>query len=339
METYSILERSDGGEAVYELVDRGTGSSASIVPGIGAQCARYVRSFRGRPVDILAGPEHLSDLRNNPVLYGNPILFPFPNRIKGGVFEFGGKRVQLPAGDGLGNAIHGLVLSRSWAVKAKGASEAEGAWITCVFDWADHPDLGSLWPFPFAIEYTYRLRDGRLESSVRASNTGSEPMPMGFGVHPWFPVPLTSAGSRASCRLKAPVDRVWELDRLVPTGVVRDAAPERALRAGIALGDLELDDVYAGLNEGLAPGEFSESVYHDPGCGIEIAVRADASFRELVVYAPGLRPVVCLEPYTCTTDAFNLSAWGVDSGTIVLAPGESWAGEIVYEPRPAAPGA
>src|SRR5690606_20860169 len=101
-----------------------------------------------------------------------------------------------------------------------------------------------------------------------------------------------------------------------------------------ALGDLEFDDVYAGLNEGLGAGEFSEAVYADPGSGLEIAVLSDRSFRELVVYAPSKKPVVCLEPYTCTTDAFNLSARGVDAGTIVVAPGEEWSGKVIYEPRP-----
>lgn len=334
MERYSVLVSRDAGEDLYELVDREHGGSATVVPGIGAQCASFVWTYNGNAVDVLAAPESLPVLRSKPVYYGNPILFPFPNRIKGGVFEFGGKRVSLPATDKLGNAIHGLVYNRPWKVKATGAKNAEGAWVTCAFDSADFPEISGMWPFPFAIEYTYRLREGRLETEATATNTGSEPMPMGFGVHPWFPLPLTAAGSRGSCRIKAPVSKVWELDALIPTGKVRDAAPERDLQEGVELGDLEFDDVFAGLNDGLQDGAFSESVYSDPTGGIEIAVKADASFRELVVYTPKERPVVCLEPYTCTTDAFNLSNRGIDSGMIVLAPGETWSGRVIYEPRP-----
>ncbi len=333
MDTYSVAVSHDSGEEVYELVDRESGSRASVVPGIGAQCLRYVWSHAGEEIDVLAAPESIRALKSAPVHSGNPILFPFPNRIKGGVFEFGGKRVSLSVGDGLGNAIHGLVIDRPWNVSGKGAGEAEGAWVTCTFDSKDFADLSAKWPFPFVIEYTYRLRRGCLESEVRATNAGTEPMPMGFGLHPWFPLPLKGAGSRGACRLKAPVSKVWELERLVPTGEIRAAAPERDLQRGIELGDLEFDDVFAGLNDGLDKGSFSESVYQDPASGIEIAVKADASFRELVVYAPSHRPVVCLEPYTCTTDAFNLSNRGVDSGTIVLAPGESWSGRVIYEPR------
>jgi len=37
---------------------------------------------------------------------------------------------------------------------------------------------------------------------------------------------------------------------------------------------------------------------------------------------------ICLEPYTCTTDAINLQQQGLDAGLRVLEPGESWRGII-----------
>lgn len=335
LQAYEIQFRATIVGDVYELIDRKHESAATVVPAVGAQCSKFTRSFDGRAIDLLVAPESLAALKERPIYYGNPILFPFPNRIKGGVFEFGNRRVELPVTEPLGNAIHGLTINRPWQVLAHGASDEEGAWITCVFDTAHHADLLDVYPFPFRIEYTYRLRNGRLESFVRASNPGKEPMPMGFGLHPWFPMPLTRDGSRAACRLKAPVSRIWELDRLVPTGNIVDADPNRALERGPRIGDETFDDVYTGLNAGLSEGAFSESVYTDPGSGVEIAVLADASFRELVVYAPDDKPVVCLEPYTCTTDAFNLSGRGVDAGTIVLEPGEEWTGVVIYEPRAA----
>ena len=90
----------------------------------------------------------------------------------------------------------------------------------------------------------------------------------------------------------------------------------------------EYDDVYTGLNQG-GP---SEVVFTDPGTASEIAILSDSVFRELVIYAPLFRDIVCLEPYTCVTDAFNLEARGVDAGMIVLEPGQSWSGTIVYSP-------
>jgi len=61
---------------------------------------------------------------------------------------------------------------------------------------------------------------------------------------------------------------------------------------------------------------------------LEIAVQADASFLQWVLYAPLDRPIVCLEPYTCTGDAANLAARGIESGLITLPPGLTWQSTI-----------
>jgi aldose 1-epimerase len=62
--------------------------------------------------------------------------------------------------------------------------------------------------------------------------------------------------------------------------------------------------------------------------GLELLVEASPEFREWVIYAPAARPVVCLEPYTGTTNAVNLQAQGVDAGLVVLEPGGTWSATI-----------
>jgi aldose 1-epimerase len=47
---------------------------------------------------------------------GIPILFPFPNRIRQGKFQWKGQQYELPVTDKWGNAIHGLCLDRPWRV-------------------------------------------------------------------------------------------------------------------------------------------------------------------------------------------------------------------------------
>lgn len=329
---YSVEERLDRGEKVVELIDNGTKSSAVIVPAIGATCNRYTWEHQGQTLELISSAPDYDTLRKTPILYGNPILFPYPNRIRDGVFAFRGKKVTVPLNEPeRHNAIHGLVLDRPWEVVAKGASDDEGAWVALRFASSAFPEVEAVFPFPFEALYTYRLKDGALSNELTAKNTGSEPMPMGFGVHPWFPAPLSAKGRRSECRVKAPVSGVWELDdRLLPTGQIKEPLPARDLSKNVPLASEEYDDVYTGLNQ-HGP---SEVVLTDPGTGVEIAIRSDAVFRELVIYAPLFRDIVCLEPYTCVTDAFNLEARGVDAGMIVLEPGQSWSGTIVYEPRP-----
>ncbi len=59
----------------------------------------------------------------------------------------------------------------------------------------------------------------------------------------------------------------------------------------------------------------------DPAAGLEIRQSFDSAFRELVVYTPPHGRSVCLEPYTCITDAIHLSELGIDGGWRVLDPG------------------
>lgn len=52
------------------------------------------------------------------------------------------------------------------------------------------------------------------------------------------------------------------------------------------------------------------------------------SFRELVIFTPPHRQAICLEPYTCVTDAVHLQQEGLNAGWQVLEPGEHWQGLI-----------
>ena len=157
-------------------------------------------------------------------------------------------------------------------------------------------------------------------------------MSMGFGIHPWFDVPFGSSSARGQMEIKAPASGFWELDEtLCTTGPIRPVSEGIDLRTWSPIADRFIDDVYTGL--ALEDGWFTAEV-RDPANGRAIAVRSDASFREHVVFAPLHSDVVCLEPYTCTTDAFNLAARGLDSGMLVLEPGQIWHGAIEIVARP-----
>ena len=150
-------------------------------------------------------------------------------------------------------------------------------------------------------------------------------MPAGLGLHPYFPLPLTEDGDRDVCTVTMPASTYWPLrDDPIPTGQILPVeGTDYDVRNVTPLKDRFYDNVWGGVE--LTDG-WSRSEYVDPTVGVMIAMEADAIFRELVLYAPDSRPIVCFEPYTCTTNAFNLDAKGVDAGTIRLKPGESLKG-------------
>lgn len=125
---------------------------------------------------------------------------------------------------------------------------------------------------------------------------------------------------------------MWELGNLIPTGRIVAPPPDRDLSRGLALGDLEFDDVYTGVT---ALGAW-EAVYADPAAGVELALRSEANLRELVVYTTRESGIVCLEPYSCATDAFNLEARGIPAGMTLLPPGAVWRTCVTFIPRPLA---
>ena len=334
MGRYRVRERVESGETLYKLLDEEANLEAIVWPALGCQCVGLKANWNGVELDFLTSSPDLASFRSAPLYFGNPILFPFPNRIRGGRFTFEGQVVKLPCNEEkLGNAAHGLVLTRPWQVIDTGAETGRGAWIRCRFRLHDFAEISNAWPFPFEVDYTYRLNEGRLENALVTRNTGRSPMPLGLGLHPWFRLPLTPGGRRQACRLQAPVYRVWELADLIPTGRILPAPAGKDLRGGVAIDDLDFDDVYTGLRDEASKAEWTEVSYTDPAAGVEILVRSDPSFRQLVVHAPRERAVLCIEPYTCVTDAFNLESRGVDPGMDVLPPGQEWRAEVHYIPR------
>ena len=72
-------------------------------------------------------------------------------------------------------------------------------------------------------------------------------------------------------------------------------------------------------------------LYADGG---SLVVRTSPAFRELVLFTPAHRKAVCLEPYTCPTDAVNLAARGLNVGWRVLAPAEIWRAVVEFRFEP-----
>jgi aldose 1-epimerase len=280
-------------------------------------------------VDVFLSPPRESGTGTSGYSAGNPILFPFPNRVKSGTYTFEGKSHQLDVNEtARGNHIHGLVARRAWTSEGAGASDSEGAWHRASFRLDSDPEILRQYPFPCTIAVTTRLRDGQLEQETVVRNTGSGKLPMGYGTHPWFPA-VMGGGERARTEVKVPAKRYWKLENLVPTGETVEVTTEPQnfdLRDWRALDGNEYDDVFTDLDGGTDG--WTEAGIRFPDSGLQLIVEASPEFRHWVLFAPLGRPVVCLEPYTGTTNAVNLANEGVAAGLVVLGPGEEWSGTI-----------
>ena len=321
---YSVIDKTVDGFQVYYLQQEGN-AVAEIVPSLGNNCFVFKVSEDGNWIDLIDPPPDLTTLEERPTAFGNPILFPFPNRIRNGKWEFEGKTYQFDKAPDSPTTIHGLLLNLPYNVDKHEANEDE-AILVCSLNSEEFPDVNRQFPFPFTIEITYILKDSTLEMGVAINNTGNSNMPMGFGIHPYFSTNLTGKADASKALISVPANKYWELDDvLVPTGIKKDVIGTLDLRAGQPFGKLKLDHVFTDV---IIENGVSRCIIENQDTGHGMIMESDSVFRELVVYTPPGRDAICFEPYTCPTDAINLEAKGIPAGMIVLSPDETFSAKV-----------
>lgn len=297
---YKIHTTDFGPYTRYTVENPDTGNGFSIVPEAGATVLQIW--IKGRPVlDGYETPEELQEGK-----WGkSAVLFPFPNRMRDGQYEWGGITYQFPLNNAAtGNAIHGFARSQPFIV----AKERVGADFGSVTVTMEYDGNLPYYPFPCTLELQFTCSDqGFFETRVRIHNRHKAPIPTGFGWHPYFK--LSERADDVQMQLSS-CAQVNIDDRMLPTGAT---TPFDAFNQLSTIGDTFLDNCF------LAGGPVSLRLQHgDMGLTLE----ADASvFPYFQVFTPPHRTCVALEPMTCNVDAFNNS-----DGLVSLAPGALHSG-------------
>lgn len=243
------------------------------------------------------------------------VLLPWPNRVAGGAYRFGGRHLQLALTQpNEGNAIHGLTRWANWALDRRDPSRAVASHIL-------HPQPG--YPFALACEVEHRLGGDGLSMRISVTNVGAGPAPVGFGCHPYLTVG-TPTVDVAVLRLPAAV-RLLTDDRGVPVGREPVAGSPLDFREARSIGDARLDTAFTGLQRG-ADGRFRVRLAA-PDASVVLTVWADEAWSWVQVFSgdgldkPERRRSLAVEPMTCAPDAFNNG-----EGLRVVGPGESLTG-------------
>jgi aldose 1-epimerase len=301
----------------------GDDDRAEVWPALGFNCFQWQVRRGGRTLDLLYADPQLFD-NGRPTRSGIPVLFPFPNRIRAGRFDWAERTYRLPLNDGTKqNAIHGFACRRPWRVVEEGA-DSGGAWITGAFQFSvDDPESAALWPADGVLRLTVRLSPGRLRLEAEVYNPDRLPLPFGLGYHPYFNVPFVPGASADDCLIEVPARSYWVLEDSLPTGNTPAVDAARDFTRPRRYGDVKVDDVLTDIESTRANGlRYNGSLRQDD---IELRMASSPCFRELVVFTPPHRQAFCLEPYTCPTDAVNLDG---DVGWLVLPSGERWTAVV-----------
>lgn len=266
-----------------------------------------LRSYSHAGADVLApyGEDEL------PPSGAGGVLMPWPNRLAGGRYSFGGQSYQVPITEVPRlNAIHGLARWSRWSPVA-----TNPAAVTLGLDIV--PQKG--WPFEVRVEVTYALHpDHGLAVTAVARNHGATPAPFGAGFHPYFSLhghPLDDVTVHVPANQRLVTDEAQ-----LPVGLQTVDKTPYDLRRPRRLGATRLDDAFTDLS--TVDGRGSVDVLTGSG-GARLWF--DETFRYLQVYTHehlgGGAPAVAVEPMTCPANAFNSGA-----GLLILEPGKMWTG-------------
>jgi aldose 1-epimerase len=314
-------ERHDnafGKDPTTWVLEDDAGNRLDVWPALGFNAFRWTASG----VDLLDCDPAFFQIQK-PTRSGFPILFPFPNRIRDGRFNWGGKTRQLPLNDSTGkNAIHGFSVNAAWQPTANDAT---------LTGRLDLPGDAALWPSAATLVVEYQLSSNVLQVTARVTSH-AETLPFGLGYHPYFSV-APFGGDAALVVLAA--EQMWELQDNLPTGRRVPPRPDKDMRAGLPFASLALDDAYTNLTPKPATNGLGwiGGLRH-PQHGRHLDLFVSPAFREVVAFTPPHRRAVCLEPYTCTTDAVNLQARGIDAGWMELASRTTWEATVRLEFTP-----
>ncbi len=302
---------------VITIKDHLSGSIARIAPELGFNCFDFRAVVNGQTLDLIDSHPDFEFGGQRASASGIPILFPFPNRIRSGKFTWKNKEYVLPGTDKWGNAIHGLCMDRPWRVVRQSDDFVTGQFQLSV----DAPERLPLWPSDFVIEVDYELVRSRLRARFRITNPGNQQLPWGLGTHPYFKLPLDRNSRVEDCLIEVPANALWELENCLPTGQILPLNNSNDLRDGAYVSLTKLDDVYTDIE---MTGPQFDCLVVDERAGLQVTLTCPPIFREIVAFTPPNRAAVCLEPYTCPTDAVNLQARGFEAGWRVLSPGQEF---------------
>lgn len=260
---------------------------------------------RGQRVELADGHRDAAELMARP---GSrfAVLAPFANRVADARYRFEGDGHDLmPGAAGVARASrHGFVRDADFVI---GALDADGHAASVLLATHIPPQPG--YPFALDLAVQYVLAADGLTLAATLCNVGELAAPAFVGWHPYFRL---GNGTLASWELTIPATCVirTDADHIPLPGAAAyqplAQAPEFDFRTPRAIGGIELNHTFAGLQPGV--GGRVRTRLRDPENGIGIAVWQEHGV--LLAFTGdtlerGARRSLALEPMESLPDAFN----------------------------------
>jgi aldose 1-epimerase len=256
---------------------------------------------------------------------GTPVLYPTPNRVRGGVFRWQGKNYPQSR-DGSPVLEHGLAHSEAWDASEPTVAR-DGVGLETWLEFREGKSIFESFPFPHRLTLRFHLSARGITIAFTIRNDGPREIPFGCGLHPYF----AKLSGDEETFVSLPAGMVMDATSdLLPTGRLIDVAGTiYDLRQPVAVGSLDMDHVFTDIR----PGKVARIEHR--GAGLAIDLEASADFSHLVLYTPRGERYFCVENQTCSTDAHNLFDRGFTgaSGLKTVGQGAERTGAVTYAVR------
>jgi aldose 1-epimerase len=283
-----------------------------LAPAAGGSIAAFTRKWqdgrRRRELHWLRPATAAGLAAHNPLDMASFPLVPFCNRIRDGRANFEGREIRFPPnhpGEDAPHPLHGIGWLLPWQLESAAPDQA-----VLTLGVAASP----AWPWRFSARQHFRLQERALHVEMQVRNEDTAAMPLGMGHHPYFP-------HHPGTRLRSPARAMWRGDaEVMPVDLVT-GGPVDALREGVELDRLDLDNNFVGWERSTRI-EWPADLH---GPARSLTMEAQPPLDYFVLYCPRGYDYFCAEPVSQCTDWLNLlPQHGREAlGGARVAPGET----------------
>jgi galactose mutarotase-like enzyme len=269
-----------------------TGAEGDLVARFAVGAGMVGCSLRHRGEELLGIGRGMRGYLEDGAVFGIPLLYPWANRLGGWSYEAAGRAVELDRASPL---LHG----EEHALPIHGALAASSAWhvmelerdrLVGVLDFAAHPELLAIFPFPHRLELTIEVGAWTLAVTTAVIADSGSSVPVSFGFHPYLALP---GAARERWQITLPARDELLLDELqLPTGAARSRPA-----AHFVLGERTFDDLF------LVPDPPTRFSVADGTRRVTVELRS--GYRYAQIFAPPDQPVICFEPMTAPVNALR----------------------------------
>ena len=235
-------------------------------------------------------------------------LVPFSNRIKNSRFNFNQFEYILTKNDPP-NAIHGHAYLGKWDVLKKTDSS-----VVIVYK---HLANNFRWPWSYEVVQTITLEDNNIIFLLEILNKSNNPMPIGFGIHPYF-------NYSDNVKLKFCAQREWlgsPEEFPIKTKIIEN---NFNYKKGSDLWKEQKTICYENFYEEVEIFWLSNRK--------KVKIKTDKIFTHLIIHVPEHAKYFCVEPVSHPTDGFNLAYKKIENiNCDVLMPNKKIKGLIKFE--------